>query len=122
MNLTSEDRDALVALEETLWRAETRFDPILMDRTFSPDFMEFGRSGRKYDRTEMLLDPDPNAEINALLPLPDYKVELVAADVALATYTSKVRYRDEIEVGRRSSLWVKNSGLWKLRFDQGTPC
>ena len=122
MILKTEDRNALEALEETLWRSETRFDPVLMDQTFAPDFVEFGRSGRRYERAEMLFDPESKFEINALLPLPDYSVELVAPDVALATYTSKVRYGDEIEVGRRSSLWVKNCERWQLRFHQGTPC
>ncbi|MFS4437118.1 DUF4440 domain-containing protein [Paracoccaceae bacterium GXU_MW_L88] len=111
-----------MALEETLWRAETRFDPILMDQTFSSEFVEFGRSGRRYERAEMLFDPDQKAEIRASLPLPDYSVQLVAADVALATYTSEVRYGDEVEVGRRSSLWVKEGSRWLLRFHQGTPC
>ena len=122
MVLTLEDRDALKALEETLWRAETRFDPVLMDHTFCSDFVEFGRSGRRYERAEMLFQPDQKAEIKVELPLPDYSVELVAADVALATYMSKVRYDDQIEVGRRSSLWVKDGGRWQLRFHQGTPC
>ena len=111
-----------MALEETLWLAETRFDPVLMDQTFSPDFVEFGRSGRRYERAEMLFDPDTQVEINVLLPLPDYSVELIAADVALATYKSEVRYGDEIEVGRRASLWVKDGARWQLRFHQGTPC
>ena len=122
MIIAPNDRATLIALEETLWRAETRFDPVLMNQTFSPDFVEFGRSGRRYERAEMLFDPDPNAEIKALLPLPDYSVELVAVDVALATYTSKVRYGGEIKVGRRSSLWVKDGGRWQLRFHQGTSC
>jgi hypothetical protein len=69
----------------------------------------------------MLFKPDPKTEINALLLLPDYSVKLVAADVALATYTSEVRYGDKIEVGRCSSLWVKDGGRWQLRFHQGTP-
>ncbi|WP_299414557.1 nuclear transport factor 2 family protein [uncultured Sulfitobacter sp.] len=111
-----------MALEETLWLAETRFDPALMEQTFSPDFVEFGRSGRRYERAEMLFDPNPKAKINALLPLPDYSVALVAPNVALATYKSEVRYGDKIEMGRRSSLWVKNGGRWQLRFHQGTPC
>ncbi|WP_217701760.1 DUF4440 domain-containing protein [Pseudooceanicola sp. HF7] len=109
-------------MEEALWRAETRFDPVFMDQVFSSDFLEFGRSGRRYERAEMLFEADPNAEIKALLPLPDYSVELVAPDVALATYTSEVRTGDKIEIGRRSSLWVKDSGRWQLRFHQGTPC
>lgn len=122
MTLTSEDRDALITLEETLWRTETRFDPVLMDQTFSLDFVEFGRSGRRYERTEMIFQADQKTEINAVLPLPDYSVQLVAVGVALANYTSKVWYADKIEAGRRSSLWVKESGRWKLRFHQGTPC
>ncbi|MEO0939705.1 MAG: nuclear transport factor 2 family protein [Pseudomonadota bacterium] len=121
MTLPLEDKDTLVALEEMLWRAETRFDPALMDLTFSPHFVEFGRSGRRYERAEMLFNPEQRVDINATLPLPDYSVELVAPGVALATYTSEVRYGDQIEVGRRSSLWVKYDGRWQLRFHQGTP-
>lgn len=121
MTLSPEDRDALMALEETLWRAETRFDPLLMDRTFSPDFVEIGRSGRRYERAEMFFDPDSEAVIDAKLPLPNYSVELVAPNVALATYTSEVSHGDEIELGHRSSLWTKLAGRWQLRFHQGTP-
>lgn len=122
MDLAPEERDALRALEETLWRAETRFDPELMDQTFAANFVEFGRSGRRYERADMIFEPDSDAVIDARLPLPDYSVELIAPDVALATYTSEVRYGDELERGRRSSLWTRVEGRWKLRFHQGTPC
>ena len=40
----------LRGLEESLWRAETRFDRKYMDAVLAPDFAEFGRSGRRYDR------------------------------------------------------------------------
>jgi len=121
MHLTIEERDALRLKEETLWRAETRFNPDLMDKIFAADFVEFGRSGRRYERSEMIFTADPDAVIDAKLPLPDYSVELVAPDVALSTYTSEVRYGDILERGRRSSLWIRVEGLWKLRFHQGTP-
>ena len=122
MELKPEDRRALVELEETLWRVETRYDTELMERTFAPDFMEVGRSGRRYERQEMLFAPDPEAVINASLPLPEYSVKLISPDVALATYTSVVRYGEDVEWGHRSSLWSKNEGRWQLRFHQGTPC
>jgi len=122
MKLQSEDWDVLRALEETLWLAETRFNPELMDQTFAQNFVEFGRSGRRYERSDMIFQSTPEAVIDAKLPLPDYSVELVAPDVALATYTSEVRYGDQLERGRRSSLWVKTGGQWKLCFHQGTPC
>ncbi|MEP4195547.1 MAG: nuclear transport factor 2 family protein [Aliishimia sp.] len=122
MELTQEDFTLLRTLEETLWRAETRYDPALMDRTFASDFFEVGRSGRRYERSEMLFDPDEGAVIDATLPLPGYSVSLVAPGVALATYMSEVRYGDELEVGRRSSLWTQIEGRWQLRYHQGTPC
>jgi len=33
-------------LEESMWRAETRFDRGYVERLLHPDFFEFGRSGR----------------------------------------------------------------------------
>ena len=122
MALNSEDKRVLTALEETLWRAETRYDRALMEKTFAEDFVEIGKSGRRYERAEMFFAPDPAASIDAVLPLPDYWVDLIAPDVALATYTSEVRYVDVIERGRRSSIWIKGQGRWRLRFHQGTPC
>ena len=121
MGLGREERNTLVALEESLWLAKTRFDPDLMDKTFAENFVEFGRSGRLYERAEMIFERDPNAVIDAVLPLPDYNLELIAPDVALATYTSMVTYGERAERGRRSSIWVKVEGHWKLRFHQGTP-
>lgn len=122
MTLTSEDIEMLRALEESLWRAESRFDSALMERIFAPGFVEIGRSGRRYERAEMMVNPGPETVIDARIPLPDYRVELIAPDVALATYTSEVRYGDDIERGRRSSLWTKKDGRWQLRFHQGTAC
>lgn len=122
MQLSSVDRNTLIALEEPLRRAETRSDRAMMDRKFIADFVEFGRSGRRYERDEMLFDHTDHAEINAEHPLPDYTVELVSADVALATRTRKVRYVTDNEVGRLSSLWVKVALSWRIRFRQGTTC
>ena len=121
MTLDPEDIATLRALEETLWTAATRFDPALMDRTFAKDFFEFGRSGRRYERAELILAPVPGAAIDATLPLPDYNVALVAPGVALATYTSELRRGGSVERARRASLWVRGDDGWRLRFHQGTP-
>jgi hypothetical protein len=121
MELTAADYAALRILEKCLWRAETRFDPNLMDQTFADDFLEFGRSGRRYERSEMIFEPSPDTLIDAKLPLPDYALALIDPDVALATYTSEVLHNGTLERSRRSSLWVRTEGQWKLRFHQGTP-
>jgi hypothetical protein len=62
----------------------------------------------------------PTQEIDIDLPLKDFQAERVDEEVALVTYVSVVQY-EELEVGNRSSLWVKEDGDWRLRFHQGTP-
>jgi hypothetical protein len=119
MTLSADEYDELHRLEESLWRAETRFDRDHMNEVLAPDFFEFGRSGRVY-RREGALDV-PAQSINATLPLAKLAVRLIAADVALVTYVSEVTYGEVTEVSNRSSLWSRHAGRWRIRFHQGTP-
>lgn len=105
-------------LEESLWRTETRFNKEYMNRILAPGFFEFGRSGRIYSREEILAAPPQ--EINARLPLKDFKVHPISADIVLVTYQSEVTY-DNLEISNRSSLWQKTPAGWQLQFHQGTP-
>jgi len=116
--LRATDRQDLIRLEESLWRAETRFDRAHMERVLHPDFFEFGRSGRIYSRTDTL--GAPARAIDAKLPMRDLAVHVINADVALVTYIDEVRDRD-LQVANRSSLWTRRDGTWTLRFHQGTP-
>jgi hypothetical protein len=120
MKANGSDWEELRALEQSLWRAETRFDRILMEKTFAQDFYEIGRSGRIHTRQDCLdLSPEP---IEALLPLADFRVRLISADVAQVTYTSHVTYEGVVQRGHRSSIWTRTADSWVLRFHQGTVC
>lgn len=119
MELSHQDVQALRQLEESLWQAEVRFSIEDMEGILAPDFFEFGRSGRTYDRQTIL--ESETYEIKAVLPLPDFRVRLLGPDVAQVTYNSIVDYPTGIEYGRRSSIWSRDNGKWKLRFHQGTP-
>jgi hypothetical protein len=119
MTLTADEHDQLRRLEESLWRAETRFDRDHMNEVLAPDFFEFGRSGRVYWRQDTL--DVPAQPIGATLPLAKFAVRSIAADVALVTYVSEVTYGKLREVANRSSLWSRQAGGWKIRFHQGTP-
>lgn len=116
--LSEEDREHLRHLEAALWTADTRFDRDWMDDVLAPDFIEFGSSGRMYDREQVLTNVW--REINAELPLPDYQVEAITPDVAIAHYRSVVSEEGGTEHGRRTSIWVRTEQGWKLRFHQGT--
>jgi hypothetical protein len=118
MPFMKNEADDLRKLEESLWRAETRFDRAYMDSVLSPDYFEFGRSGRIYTREEVI--NVPQQEIKARLPLKEFKVHLLKDDVALVTYISEVE-SGELLVGNRSSLWVRTPAGWQIVFHQGTP-
>ena len=79
----------LHALELTLWHTATRFDRILMDQTFAPDFHEFGRSGRSYTRAEMIFDlktATPSTPLCTTSPPPQ-----LSDTIAHTTYISELR-------------------------------
>ncbi len=118
VEISQEDRDRLIELEESLWRPETRFDRAYMDRILAPDFFEFGRSGRIYQRADMLnTTPEP---FNTKLPLEDLQVRLIDANIAQVTYISRVTYA-QVLVSNRSSIWSRTDTGWQIRFHQGTP-
>jgi hypothetical protein len=112
------DFEQLRELEESLWRAVTRFDREYVEQVLAEDFFEFGRSGRVYRREEILAMP--RQEIRAQLPLQDFTVHRLSDEVALVTYRSEVTYQ-EVEISNRSSIWSRTPTGWKLRFHQGTP-
>ena len=108
----------LHTLELTLWTSETRFDRALMDRTFAPDCHEFGRSGRRYTRDQMLFDPAQAQDIPATLH--KFTEQPLSGSITLCTYISELRTPAGQEWANRASIWDKASGRWQLRFHQGT--
>lgn len=107
----------LQALEESMWRAETRFDAGYMDAVLSADFTEVGQSGRAYSRDDTVALRA--FDIDIALPLLHFRVTRVCEDVALVRYTS-VPARSSRGAAHRSSIWV-HDGAWKLRYHQATP-
>jgi hypothetical protein len=91
-----------------------------MDATLAPDAVEFGRSGRRYTRADLLPEANDPQAIDASLH--DLTVHELSADLALVTYISEVRGQSGTEWANRSSIWDRTSGKWQLRFHQGTPC
>jgi hypothetical protein len=118
VTLNEADIGLVTQLEESLWRSETRFDLAHQEKVFASDFFEFGRSGRRYVREQMVrTEMQP---IRARLPLQDFKIHSLDANHVLVTYVSEVQYA-ELERANRCSVWSRTEDGWKLRFHQGTP-
>jgi hypothetical protein len=120
MEISNEDFHALKVLEESMWIASTRFNNDYMERTLSPDFFEFGCSGRIYRREDMLPITEEGKEIKATIPLKEFRVLPLAQNVVQVTYISEVIY-EEVQICNRSSIWIKTASGWQMRFHQGTP-
>ena len=118
--LNSEDQAELTRLEEAMWRPETRFDVAFQEARFSQDFIEFGRSGRVYNRDE-IIRTDKHS-IDATIPLPGLAFRQIDKDTVLLTYNSEAVYNGVREYARRSSIWSRTLSGWVMRFHQGTPC
>jgi hypothetical protein len=54
MPLSVQDQQDLVALEHAMWSEDKRFDLPFQEERFAADFMEFGRSGRTYTRSQII--------------------------------------------------------------------
>jgi hypothetical protein len=108
-------------LEISLHQHAVRANRERLEALLHEDFLEFGRSGRSYDKAQIvaLLLGEPSA---GKVWSQDFALTALGEDTALLTYRSAVN-----EAGRlsrhalRSSVWVRTSRGWQLRFHQGTP-
>lgn len=102
-------------LETSLHRRSVRNSPQAVSALLDSDFIEFGKSGRVYDRqtTIQLL----HADDSELLPeVRDFQVRPLSPDVVLVTYRSG---RGDV-FALRSSIWRLRGGTWRMTFHQGT--
>ncbi|MEL7281014.1 MAG: DUF4440 domain-containing protein [Pseudomonadota bacterium] len=107
----------LSELEHSLWETATRYDFSKMEAILASDMLEFGRSGRRYSRAELMPEPDQQQTINARLH--DLECRTITHNVALVTYVCELDRNGEREWSNRASLWSRTSEHWQLRFHQG---
>ncbi|MET3720878.1 MULTISPECIES: ribonuclease HI family protein [unclassified Arthrobacter] len=113
---TEPSPEAIVeALERELAGPDARSDIGRTGVLLHPDFMEIGSSGRVWTRDAMMMaleeDPGLHTELEIL------GADRIGTSAVLLTYRSFSRSGTVL----RSSLWVLDSGRWRLRFHQGTP-
>jgi len=120
MALSSEDVQELQRLEEELLRPEVRRSPEKMEALLADDFLEFGRSGRIYDKANIL--ETAARPCDGRLSLSQFAAKALAPSVALVTSWSTLRDANGNERhSLRSSIWTRTEKGWRLGFHQGTP-
>jgi hypothetical protein len=114
--------DHLRSLEEHLLNPAIRRDSEAVAALLADDFIEFGGSGRVFDKASILGDLKNEPPRPASL-LTDFKIRELASGVILATYKATRRNTAGEPAGQswRSSIWAHVNGQWQITFHQGTP-
>ena len=114
--------EQLRVLETELHRFETRQNRKRIELLLHPDFVEFSRSGRRYNRREALEEFTGGAIALEPVHAGDFEIVELGCGRALLTYWS-VHKNSSGEFYRRtlrSSLWVETEAGWQMLFHQGT--
>jgi hypothetical protein len=113
------DYDEVVKLERKLLDSSVRKSAEELSSLLSSDFVEFGTSGRTYNRKmiiEQLAEELPST-VEAL----DFKSVLLAPDVIQLRFKTRRKNEDgTMSASLRSSIWKFTEGQWQMLFHQGT--
>ena len=107
-------------LEERLLQTEVRRSADDVAAWLADDFIEFGSSGRVFDKQQII--DNLQAERRIRRSLVDFKTLPLAPGLVLATYRA-VRHGGPGEppiYSLRSSIWKLIDDRWQLVFHQGT--
>ena len=112
----------LQALEVELHQPAARGDAARLSALLYDDFVEFGRSGTSYSKTDILSRLPAEAQ-HATIVADRFELRRLADGVALVTYRSAHLLGDGTldRFTRRSSVWQRTGLGWQMRFHQGTP-
>ena len=112
--------DRIYHLEERLLQPEARKDSNKTADLLADDFIEFGSSGRVYDKQQALeaMANTPTVQ----MAMKDFKMTQLAPDIILATYSlvSHDNFESEMIQSVRSSIWKFIGERWQIIFHQGT--
>lgn len=115
------ESEKLITLEKELHDPAVRKDRLRLGGLLHEAFVEIGRSGALYNKTDILASLD--SEQSHSVWSQDYDAQALNAQSVLLTYRSAHIGNDgELSrFSRRASLWEKHGNDWKLRYHQGTP-
>ena len=113
-------QEVLRALEERLLQADARQSAAELDALLADDFLEFGSSGRIYDKPQVIAALPHEAPTT--ISLTDFRTRALATNVVLVTYQAIRAGTADTAVAHslRSSLWRFMDGRWQIVFHQGT--
>jgi len=120
MSSVSGPHDEILELERSCLDPEVRASPDRLASLIADDFVEFGSSGRVWDKAAVV-DEVPT-QSGVALTLSDFEAMRLAPNLVHTTFRVSIREAGATRHSLRSSLWTSRSGRWQMLFHQGTPC
>lgn len=116
---SQELRQLLITLETSLHLPEVRSSRSAINKLLADDFVEFGASGRVYNK-QAILDHLPQ-ETSIIIEAGDFNINQLSDTFIQLTYKSISQTKNEdTRHTLRSSIWKYNDSEWKMIFHQGT--
>ncbi len=111
----------MLALELELLSPPVRTSSEHLDQLLAVEFVEFGASGRIFDKNAMIAMLRQSTS-SVVFQVNNFRLLTSGEHEVLATYTLGVRSNagDVLRKSNRSSLWARREGRWQLLFHQGT--
>ena len=112
----------LFNLETKLANSTIRKSPQELEELLDDNFVEFGSSGKIYDKQK--IKEELGAEQEIQIAISDFKIKVLSTQIVLVTYLAEVSEKiDSTEshfISMRSSIWQLLDGKWRMVFHQGT--
>jgi len=118
--MVDELEQVIRGLETELLRPEVRSNAARVAELLADDYFEIGESGKRYTKRDVLETLTNEAETE--FTIDNFAVVPFGPDTVLATYHVRkfIRESSSETRSRRSSLWHRSDGRWKMAFHQGT--
>jgi hypothetical protein len=119
------DDDTLIkGLEERLLLQKVRSSREELEKLISPDFIEYGSSGKVYNYLGTIAYLLTNSVDTFNYSFINFKTRRLSDDTILALYILEIEKNRKINITNRSSLWRREEdaerGVWRIIFHQGT--
>lgn len=106
-------------LEYSLLTPEVRGSREMLDVLLADDFIEFGSSGNRYTKAD-ILERLPSTVNHPVYKVTDFAVQTPSEDVAIATFTTeKIVEGEAAVISKRTSHWRKTEHGWQMFFHEG---
>ena len=114
------EEEILRQLEERLLQPDVRKSPDAVGELLADEFVEFGSSGRVFNKQQIIESLQHGAEQQMFIT--EFRATRLAPGVMLVTYrVVGLSASEEKRISSlRSSIWKLLDGRWKMIFHQGT--